>query len=86
MISEDFNDFDAHREASKAKRASNREHSARLLQGAGIPFVSKNKGAHLIVADRYDFWPGTGLWIARGEKTKQRGVRELIKRIRSSGS
>lgn len=64
------------------KRARNRDASARLLQEAGIPFESRNDGTHLIVAGRYDFWPGTGLWMARGEKTKRRGVHALIERIR----
>jgi hypothetical protein len=73
--------FDAMHEASKAKRARNREASARLLREAGIGFEERNGGAHLIVAGRYDFWPGTGLWMARGEKTKRRGVKELIARI-----
>jgi len=66
-----------------AKRAGNRDASAQMLKQAGIPFESKNGGAHLIVAGRYDFWPGTGLWQARGEATKQRGVRRLIARIQA---
>lgn len=65
-----------------AKRASNRDASARILKEAGIAFESKNNGAHLIIAGQYDFWPGTGLWQARGEQTKQRGVRRLIARIK----
>jgi len=64
-----------------AKRAANRDASTLMLKNAGIPFESKNDGAHLIVAGRYDFWPGTGLWQARGERTKQRGVHRLIARI-----
>lgn len=66
-----------------AKRAGNRDASVRLLEQADIPFESKNGGAHLIVAGRYDFWPGTGFWQARGEATKQRGVRRLIARIQA---
>ena len=69
--------------ASAAKRAGNRDASARLLEQAGIPFESQNGGAHLLVAGRYDFWHGTGLWQARGEATKQRGVRRLIARIQA---
>jgi len=76
-------DFRAMREFGKAKRESNRDASTRMLTAAGISFVSKNDGAHLIVAERYDFWPGTGLWMARGDKTKQRGVSNLIKRIKA---
>lgn len=65
------------------QRAGNRDASAQMLKQAGIPFESQNGGAHLIVAGRYDFWPGTGLWQARGEATKQRGVRRLIARIQA---
>lgn len=71
-----------YREASQEKRAVNRAISAQMLVDAGIQFESRNDGAHLIVEGRYDFWPGTGLWMARGEKTKRRGVRQLIARIK----
>jgi hypothetical protein len=73
-------------EASKAKRKSNREYSARLLTEAGIAFETHNGGAHLVVAGRYDFWPGTGLWMARGDRSKNRGVRRLIARIQRQGA
>lgn len=76
--------FEIMHEASKVKRASNRVNSAHLLTAAGISFESRNNGAHLIVAKRYDFWPGTGLWMVRGEKTKQRGVSKLIERVLSA--
>lgn len=74
--------FNAMREAGKKKRARNRENSAALLEEAGIKFESKNLGAHLIVEGRYDFWPGTGLWIKRGTKRKRRGVHKLIEQIK----
>lgn len=70
--------FNAMREASKEKRAKNRDSSAQLLTAAGIPYESKNIGAHLIVDGDIDFWPGTGLWMIRGHKRKRRGVRRLI--------
>ena len=72
--------WSAEREASQAKRASNRRHSAHLLVSAGVPFVSKNGGAHLLVGEPIfaDFWPGTGLWIERSTGHKSRGVRNLI--------
>jgi hypothetical protein len=56
-MGEMFNDW---RKAKQEKRASNRDASAQLLMAAGIGFESRNDGAHLIVAGRYDFWPGTG--------------------------
>lgn len=74
--------FNAMKEASKEKRANNRDRSTEILVVAGIPFVSKNNGAHLIVAERYDFWPGTGLWMERGKAKKHRGIRSLIERIK----
>lgn len=67
--------------ARQEKRADNRAASADLLRSAGIPFESKNNGAHLIVSamgKTIDFWPGTGLWMVRGERKQYRGVRRLI--------
>jgi hypothetical protein len=65
------------------KRAANRQSSADLLLQAGIPFQSRNAGAHLIVRPKtgylIDFWPGTGLWQQRGNPRKHRGVQSLIK-------
>lgn len=73
--------FQALREMSQAKRATNRKESAKLLTKRGIAFVVKNNGAHLIVQGRIsviDFWPGTGLWIDRDTNTTGRGVQKLI--------
>ncbi len=69
--------------ASQEKRASNRESSAQYLTEVGIPFVSKNEGAHLIVESGkclIDFWPGTGKWNSR-DGTKGRGVQNLVQYI-----
>lgn len=74
-------DYDAMKAESKERRARNRERSAQMLRDAGITFEERNAGAHLVVAGRYDFWPGTGLWVARGDKTKRRGVHSLVARI-----
>lgn len=74
------------KEARQEKRASNRENSAAVLAEAGIPFQSKNIGAHLIVEGPVcfiDFWPGTGRWISR-KGTKGFGVRNLIKHINAA--
>lgn len=76
---------------SKARRAGHRENSPAMLRGAGIAFVPKNNGAHLIVRHNdkvADFWPGTGKFGIRGEVDAEgnqryhRGVRLLIKRLR----
>jgi len=79
-------DFNAMREHSQVKRASNRISSAGLLEARGITFESKNGGAHLIVQHEgkvIDFWPGTGKWIARGSGKNAgcigRGVFPLLK-------
>ena len=74
--------WEGYAERSKAKRASNREHSAQTLRTFGIEFTSHNMGAHLIVkcADQViDFWPGTGKWFVRGEPKDKRGVMNLVK-------
>lgn len=71
-----------HKKLSREKRAANRDRSTEILVLAGIKFMSKNDGAHLIVAERFDFWPGTGLWMERGKSAKQHGIRSLIKRIK----
>jgi len=73
----------AHKQASVAKRASNREQSAALLSEAGIVFTTNNSGVHLIVEGKtckIDFWPGTGKWNSR-DGTKGFGVRNLIAHI-----
>ena len=70
----------AMQEASQQRRSSNRANSAELLRANGVPFVSKNGGAHLIVEGRecpIDFWPGTGKWHSRCGK-KGFGVRNLV--------
>ncbi len=73
-------DFAALHKIRQEKRASNRHNSADLLTQAGIEFEVKNIDAHLIIKTTpvVDFWPGTGLWMVRGDKTKRRGVHRLI--------
>lgn len=76
--------WSAYKERSKTRRASNRENSAEMLEQAGIPFVSKNEGAHLIVEGRecyIDFWPGTGKWHSR-DGAKGFGVRNLLEFVK----
>lgn len=67
--------------ARQAKRASNRQTSAQILQAKGIAFEARNDGAHLIVqalGRTIDFWPGTGLWMVRGQPKRYYGVRRLV--------
>ena len=77
-MAELFNDWSKEKQA---KRASNRQSSGDALIAAGIGYTSNNGGAHLIVTlpdHVIDFWPGTGLWIVRGDTAKRRGVFKLI--------
>lgn len=74
--------FSGMREYSQEKRANNRDGSKKILEGAGINFESKNFGAHLIVENIIDFWPGTGKFIDRRNKFKGRGVRNLLKQLK----
>ncbi len=70
--------------AKQAKRAASRINSADYLRQRGVSFEERNNGAHLIVgspAGIIDFWPGTGLWIARSDNTRGRGVAKLVRKI-----
>lgn len=62
-----------------AKRKQNTETSTDILLKNNIKFESKNNGVHLIVEDRFDFWPATGLFIERKTNRKCRGVFNLLK-------
>lgn len=78
--------FRAHHARQQEKRAKNREDSTAMLTERGIFFTAHNDGAHLIVADRWDFWPGTGKFKERrGRPGKSlrtgRGVRNLLEHI-----
>lgn len=78
--------FNARKRASQDKRASNRENSTGMLTDKKIPFVTHNLGVHLIVAGKWDFWPGTGKFkerhgIAGKSLRAGRGVRHLIRFI-----
>ncbi len=75
--------YEALRAGSAIRRASNRASSSTFLRERGVPFVSKNLGAHLIVGAPpfADFWPGTGLWIERASGRKDRGVFRLLKAL-----
>lgn len=64
--------------------AERRRLGAEALNRSGVPFVSKNFGAHLIVNGRYDFWPGTGYWKERGDgKRKGQGVATLLNELQN---
>lgn len=84
MTSEDGEMWNTLKKQRQEKRSSNRENSADLLTQSGVPFTSKNFGAHLIVEGRecfVDFWPGTGRWISRNG-VKGFGVRNLLEYVK----
>ena len=79
-MSEETECYAVLKEASKTKRASNRDQSAEYLRNKDIPFTEHNGGAHLVVEGKsgyIDFWPGTGRWNSRCGK-KGFGVRNLV--------
>lgn len=88
MSDDEMTDGELFREwdkAKQAKRAGNRNSSAKMLSDAGINYEAKNGGAHLIVSCQdgiIDFWPGTGKFITRqwkgGYSITGRGVRRVI--------
>ena len=81
----DSEDFAAERKESKARRSRNRSRGAARLDSDGIPYDSKNAGAHLIVqpgADVVDYWPGTGLWTFRLDGHEGRGIVRLVAAVR----
>lgn len=80
-MAEVFNDYAKLRQQ---KRRTNTEHSTNILKLEGIPFESRNGGAHLIVDGIVDFWPGTGLFIPRDSRWgRDRGVMRLLRFIRA---
>lgn len=75
--------FAERRAKQQAKRADNRASSTGALRSRGIYFTSHNQGAHLIVMERWDFYPGTGKFKERrsrpGKPTREgRGLRSLL--------
>lgn len=70
----------------QAKRANNRESSPELLTEAGIAYISKSEGTHLIIQSKHgaiNFWPGTGLWMVVNQQWQRRGVHSLLRYLKS---
>jgi len=83
-MSEDAEMYRAHRQQSRLRRARNRENSAAILQRHSVAFDSMNDGAHLIVTHAgavFDFWPGTGKYVRRGESGYRCGVFNLLRTL-----
>lgn len=83
--------FTALRKGSAAKRMSNREASATILDNLGVVYETNNQGVHLKIMDAVtqecvvDFWPGTGLWHIRKSGCRNRGVQKLVDYLRKEG-
>ncbi|MDV7392234.1 hypothetical protein RZS08_12800 [Arthrospira platensis SPKY1] len=69
-MSDMIEDYKALKISASNERRLRRELAQRVLEAdADIAFSSHNQGAHLILVGKAasaDFWPGTGLWHARG--------------------
>ena len=69
---------------SRQRKKENKEHNTKILKGAGINFVSKNYGLHLIMQtrkDTYEFWPSKGKYLRRSDGEYFEDVYNLIKEI-----
>lgn len=75
----------AYKKQRAAKKFRNKETSTFMLKHAGVVFESKNNGSHLVIENRIDFWPGTGLWIERNTGTRRRGITHLLATLEAKG-
>ena len=73
---------------SRCKKEQNRIQAKTLLKQNNIPYGVYNNGHHWVLepasgpraGQKIDYWPGTGVWIPRIDKTtKRRGVLKLLK-------
>jgi hypothetical protein len=60
------------------QHAKRREEGPGALEAAGHKVSVHNRGAHLVVNESVDFWPGTGRWIARSTGRRGRGIDSLL--------
>ena len=81
-MSEQCEIYNLQKAYAQEKRAANTIYSTNLIKHLGLNYESKNFGAHIIIKNRWDFWPSTGLFIDRKSKKKGRGVRNLIKIVK----
>lgn len=76
--------YNAHKQAKKDKKLSNKEQSTKLIADL-FYFESKNNGTHLVVENNQmvaDFWPSTGKYNIRGQSKYGRGVKNLINELK----
>lgn len=82
-MSEQCEIFKVLHEYQQRERRNRKEESIRILEEKNIWFTSKNDGNHLIIrgkTTRYDFWPSTGLFINFANKSRGRGLENLLKK------
>jgi hypothetical protein len=72
------------REQNQEKHERNRRYATILLDAENVKFVPKNHGAHIIIANRWDLWPGTGKWRDRKVNKYSHGLGNLIKLIKET--
>jgi hypothetical protein len=74
--------FRADRATRQAKRNSNLKRSLKALESSGINY-QKLSEHHYLVANNYDYWPSTGLFINRSTQKRGRGIFKIIAKCRS---
>lgn len=76
--------FREHKRQRKIKRADNANKSLNQLELHQIPHVICNHAIpHVVVVNKFDFWPSTGKWRERGNGRTGRGVQSLMRAIES---
>lgn len=69
----------------KATKESQIADAGAALKEAGINWSSNNHGVHMIISHNnitVDFWPTTGLWLLRGQRKRNYGVRSLVRQLK----
>jgi hypothetical protein len=75
--------------AIRRKESEDRTLAApKILQEAGLVFLVKNNGSHIIVSGEnfvVDFWPANELWIVRGSHQRNYVIEELVEFCTNNG-
>jgi len=82
-VSDVIEGFEFNKELGRIKRKKNQSWSTAYLDKCGVKYESKNGGIHLVIGNRFDFWPSTGKFINRKDQRAGRGVRNLIKLLKA---
>ena len=82
-----FNDIrDAMKEDSRIRKRRNREKALKVLNENQIHFEITKGGVHLVVqsprGELIDYWPSTGLFISRLDKSRGRGIHNLLNKVK----